>query len=141
MKNLILLLLLLTNILSAQVTEALYVQNLARTAISVKPLVLSESLALEAQLWADYMAKHEVFTANLENEYSENVYWFNKNGNAIVPPNFYTDASMYWMLPLNADYSTVKQVLCVDCEYLGFGKAENDTHIFIVAVYDKHFNN
>ena len=141
MKNLILLLVLSTNILSAQVTEALYIQNLARTTVSIKPLKLSETLTLEAQMWAEHMAKNEVFTANFENEYSENVYWFNKNGNAFVPPNFYTDATMYWILPLNEDHSTIKQILSLNCEYVGFGKAENDTHIFVVAVYDKHFNN
>ena len=137
MKKLILITI-LTPIISFSQTyydSALNFQNSIRSYYDLTPLSYDNDLSLIAQEWAEYMAETDKFEVS-EDSYGENIfaisteYIFSKGKKPCL------EASMNWILE-SEDNLTLDQIIYKDAKRVGFGVAQNDEYIYVVAKYDK----
>ena len=137
MKKLILITILIPIISFSQTyyDSALNFQNSIRSYYDLTPLSYDNDLSLIAQEWAEYMAKTDKFEVS-DDSYGENIfaisteYVFSKGKQPCL------EASINWILESD-DQSTLNQIIFEEARGIGFGMAQNDFYIYIVAKYDK----
>lgn len=113
--------------------KAINFQNTVRSYYELPLLNLDRELSQDAQMWADEMARTDVFDfSNSVN--GESIYRLDKN-DFLIPRNPYLDAAVGWLQAY--EEPEYYQTLCGECNYVGYGKSENDFYIYVVAKYDK----
>ena len=113
--------------------KAINFQNTVRSYYELPLLNLDRELSQDAQMWADEMARTDVFDfSNSIN--GESIYRLDKN-DFLIPRNPYLDAAVGWLQAY--EEPEYYQTLCGECNYVGYGKSENDFYIYVVAKYDK----
>ena len=122
--------------LSKPYTKALELQNGIRSWYNAPPLILDPKLELEAQMWAEFMAKNDRFeSSSYRINQGESIYWTLLSNNIADP---YYDATIGWILDVTKEnQSPFLQMIYPRSNAVGFGKAESDKFLYIVAVYDK----
>ena len=136
MKNLIFTLLLpLISFSQTYYTQALNFQNNIRSFYDVNSLSYSPELALEAQMWADYMADTDTFKVSSDN-YGENIFWADREYITAYKKDVLLEASINWILDAE-DTATLEQMIYGEAMRVGFGVSQNEESIFVVAKYDK----
>jgi len=136
MKNLLFTLLLpLLSFSQTYYTDALNFQNNIRSYYNVNSLSHSSDLALEAQMWANHLASVDQILVSSDN-YGENIFWADKNYIKDNNKNVLLEASINWIL-YSDDQSTYNQMIYGNTSNIGFGVAENENSIYVVAKYDK----
>ena len=138
MKNLIFTLLLVPFLSFAQQSynDALLFQNNIRSYYDLQMLNYNNNLALEAQEWADYMAKTDTFEVS-DDVYGENIFYISKDYAMLKNKNVLLEASLNWILEPDDDYSTYNQIIYPEATEVGFGVSHNNKAIYIVAKYNK----
>jgi len=115
--------------------NALQFQNTVRSYYDAPLLSYNDNLALEAQTWAEYLAETDTFTVSTDN-YGENIFAINKiyaiNNNKDV----LLEATLNWIIDTD-DWSTFNQIIYPEATNIGFGVAENNESIYVVAKYNK----
>ena len=137
MKKLILITI-LTPIISFSQTyydSALNFQNEVRNYYDLKPLEYDSSLSLHAQEWADYIAETDDFKVS-DDDFGESIFAIQKIYCNIRKKNPYLEASINWIIDTD-NSNTLNQILYEDVKRVGFGFAENQEYIYVVAKYDK----
>jgi|8_EtaG_2_1085327.scaffolds.fasta_scaffold00117_49 hypothetical protein len=119
--------------LSFSKNKAVKYQNAVRSYYELNLLSLDRELSRSAQLWAEEMAETDDFLFS-PYEFGETIYRLNKK-EFFEPKNSYLDAAVAWIQAY--EEPEYYQTLCVDCAFVGYGKAENESYIYIVAKYDK----
>ena len=113
--------------------KAIEFQNTVRDYYSLKPLRYSKTLSKQAQVWANHL--EEIDRLNLsEDTLVETLYALDKS-EFVIPKNIYLDAAVGWLEAF--EEPEYYQTLCGECERVGFGIAENELNIYVVAKYDK----
>lgn len=137
MKNLIFSFILLPLMSYSQTyyTSGLRFHNEVRSFYDLPILKYNNELSLEAQMWAEHLAATDSFVTSGSN-YGENIFWIDKNYAYQNNKNVLLEASINWILGSD-DYSTYNQALYNDASNIGFGMAENEKSIYVVAKYDK----
>jgi len=137
MKNLIFSFILLPLISYSQTyyTSGLRFHNEVRSFYDLPALRYNNELSLEAQMWAEHMAATDSFTTSKDG-YGENIFWIDRNYARLHNKNILLEASINWILNSD-DYSTYNQALYEGASNIGFGMAENENTIYVVAKYDK----
>ena len=136
MKNLILTLLLPLT-LSAQTfySRALSFHNEVRSFYDLPSFQYDNNLALQAQIWADYLAKTNTFQVSSD-QYGENIFWAQKSYISARNKDVLLEATLYWIIDTD-DWSTFNQIIYPEATNIGFGVAENNESIYVVAKYNK----
>jgi hypothetical protein len=140
MKNLLFTLLLLFPLMSfgqLDYKRALTFQNDIRSFHDLNKLKYDNSLAESAKVWAIYLAETNKFEFS-DDDKGELIYYYKKRENIKIE-DYLLDASIGWAIKYNEE-ETFKQIICEDCEYIGFGIAENIDYIYVVARYNKLYN-
>ena len=110
--------------------------NTVRDYYSLKPLRYSKTLSKQAQVWANHL--EEIDQLNLsEDTLGETLYALDKS-EFVIPKNIYLDAAVGWLEAF--EEPEYYQTLCGECEQVGFGIAENELNIYVVAKYDKIYD-
>lgn len=137
MKNLIFILLLFPLISFGQLNyeKALVFQNDIRNFYSLNELEHNDSLSYLAQLWAEYLSKTNKFEFS-DDDKGELIYFYEKKAGLQIN-NYLLDASIGWVLKYSHEEETLKQVICENCVYVGFGISENKDYIYVVAKYNE----
>lgn len=120
-------------ILTFSKSKAINFQNTVRSYYELPLLNLDRELSTDAQFWAEEIARTDVFDFS-DSDYGETLYRLNKS-EFILPRNPYLDAAVGWLQAY--EQPEYYQTLCEDCNYVGYGKSENDFYIYVVAKYDK----
>jgi len=120
-------------ILTSSKNKAVDFQNIVRDYYELPLLTLDKELSKDAQMWADEMARTDVFDFS-DSVYGETLYRLDKN-DFLIPNNPYLDAAVGWLQAY--EQPEYFQTLCNGCNYVGYGKSENDFYIYVVAKYDK----
>lgn len=116
--------------------KAIEFQNTVRDYYSLKPLRYSKTLSKQAQVWANHL--EEIDQLNLsEDTLGETIYALDKS-EFVIPKNIYLDAAVGWLEAF--EEPEYYQTLCGECEQVGFGIAENELNIYVVAKYDKIYD-
>jgi len=116
--------------------KAIEFQNTVRDYYSLKPLRYSKTLSKQAQVWANHL--EEIDQLNLsEDKLGETLYALDKS-EFVIPKNIYLDAAVGWLEAF--EEPEYYQTLCGECEQVGFGIAENELNIYVVAKYDKIYD-
>lgn len=136
MKKLNLLLLFLPLFINAQYGRAVKFQNTVRAYYNMQELSTNRQLKREAQSWANYIAVEDQLILSSDT-YGESLYRFNKNDD-LGSRNYYLDAAVAWFEANNTP--EYYQQLCYSCTEVGFGMAESDEYIYVVAKYDKIYD-
>lgn len=136
MKKLTLLLLFLPFFSNAQYGKAVKFQNTVRSYYNIQTLSLDRKLKKEAQAWANYIAAQDELLISTDS-YGETLYRFDKNS-TLGSRNYYLDAAVAWIEASNTP--EYYQSLCYGCTEVGFGMAESDSYIYVVAKYDKLYD-
>ena len=113
--------------------KAINFQNTVRSYYELPLLNLDRELSQDAQMWADEMARTDVFDFS-DSTYGESIYRLDKS-DFLIPRNPYLDAAVGWLQAW--EQPEYYQTLCGECNYVGYGKSENDFYIYVVAKYDK----
>jgi hypothetical protein len=120
-----------------QKEDALEYQNVTRSYYDLPPLSLSKTLNEKASLWAETLAiKDSLFFS--PDDYGELLYYTEKGSEFYLDntnTNWFLDASIGWVIA-GSDSSEFKQINCFDCLLVGFGIAENEDRLYVVAKYD-----
>jgi len=137
MKKLILITILIPIISFSQTyyDSALNFQNEIRNYYDLKPLEYDSSLSLHAQEWADYIAETNDFKVS-DDGFGESIFSIQKIYCYSRNKNPYLEASINWIIDTD-DSNTLNQILYEDVKRVGFGTAENQEYIYVVAKYDK----
>lgn len=135
MKNLIFSLL-FTVAASGQYNAALDFHNQVRNYYDLTPLSYDSNLAYEAQLWAEEIATTDNFSTSIDN-YGENIFSMSRLYYLRHRKDAFLEASINWLIDIQGDYSTYNQALYSEASRIGFGIAENEESIYVVAKYDK----
>jgi hypothetical protein len=137
MKNLIFILLLLPLISFGQLNyeKALTFQNNIRSFYNLNELKYNDSLAYSAKEWAEYLSETSKFEFS-DDDNGELIYIYEKKTGLEIN-NYLLDASVGWAIQYNGEEETFKQIICENCEYIGFGFAQNKDYIYVVAKYNK----
>lgn len=132
MKKLILLLLFPAISIAQDFNTALNMHNTIRGYYDLKPLNISEKLTDIAYERAKTIANSEkiIFT---NDKLGESVFF---TDNITISRDYFLEASISWILE-NYNNVTLKQMLCVECETIGFGVAMSEDKIWVVAKYNK----
>ena len=109
-------------------------QNTLRTYYNLDPYKIDVTLTKIAQLKAEYLAKLDDFELS-DDMFGETIYTVEKE-TMYKDKDYYLDATIGWTLNLAW---TKNQILCSVCEEVGYGWAENDKNVYIVAKYDKMY--
>ena len=120
-------------ILTFSKSKAINFQNTVRSYYELPLLNLDRDLSTDAQFWAEEMARTDVFDIS-NSIYGETIYRLDKS-NYLIPRNPYLDAAVGWLQAW--EQPEYYQTLCGECNYVGYGKSENDFYIYVVAKYDK----
>lgn len=136
MKKLNLLLLFLPLFINAQYGRAVKFQNSVRSYYNMQDLSANRQLKKQAQAWANYIAIEDELILSSD-MYGESLYRLPKN-DIMNSRNYYLDAAVAW----SEAYDTPEyyQQLCHSCSEVGFGMAESDEYIYVVAKYDKIYD-
>ena len=119
----------------AIVKDALFFQNSIRSYYNLQPLEIDHNLNQEAQDWANYIALNNLFEHE-DDHYGETLYSIDKQYyNPAI--DFILDASVHWILSEDDDNLPFHQITYKESKRVGFGIAENDEYIYVVAKYDK----
>ena len=116
-------------------TDALNFQNNIRSYHNVNNLLYSSDLALEAQMWADYLAETDKLSISSDN-YGESIFWADKSYIRNNNKDVLLEASINWLISAG-DESTYSQMIYGNTNNIGFGVSENENSIYVVAKYDK----
>ena len=137
MKNLILTLLLPLT-LSAQTfySRALSFHNEVRSFYDLPSVQYDNNLALQAQIWADYLAKTNTFQVSSD-QYGENIFWAQKSYISARNKDVLLEATVNWLLAREDDYATYNQMVFPGATNVGYGVSESDNTIYVVAKYNK----
>ena len=123
------------DLLNRDFTNAIDFQNSIRTYYGYNPLVYSKDLSLKAEEAIE--------------DYIEDTNWLNSKIALIyvrskdefkLKFDYFTDAIIAWTVDTNLseNNTTIDQVLCKNCENVGFAiKAEGDM-VYVVAKYDDY---
>ena len=138
MKNLIFTLLLapLFSFGQTYYDNALVFQNNIRSYYNAPSLYYSNDLSLQAQAWAEYLASTDTFEVSTDN-LGENIFYIDKAYARRTKKDILLEASINWILDIEDDYSTFNQIIYPETTNIGFGMAENENSIYVVAKYDK----
>ncbi len=136
MKKLNLLLLFLPLFINAQYGRAVKFQNTVRTYYNMQELSSNRQLKKEAQAWANYIAIEDDLILSSD-MYGESLYRLPKN-DIMNSRNYYLDAAVAWFEAY--DTPEYYQQLCYSCTEVGFGMAESNEYIYVVAKYDKIYD-
>lgn len=128
--------LLFTVATSAQYNAALNFHNQVRNYYDLTPLSYDNNLAYEAQQWADEIAATDNFSTSTDN-YGENIFHMNRSYYLEYKKDVLLEASINWLIDIQDNYSTYNQALYSGASRIGFGIAENEESIYVVAKYDK----
>ena len=120
-------------ILTFSKSKAINFQNTVRSYYELPLLNLDRELSQDAQFWAEEMARTDVFDIS-NSIYGETIYRLDKS-DYLIPRNPYLDAAVGWLQAW--EQPEYYQTLCGECNYVGYGKSENDFYIYVVAKYDK----
>ena len=116
--------------------KAVKFQNTVREYYSLKPLRYSKTLSKQAKAWANHLK--EIDQLNLSDDIlGETLYVLDKS-EFVIPKNIYLDAAVAWLEAF--EEPEYYQTLCGECEQVGFGIAENEVNIYVVAKYDKIYD-
>ena len=111
-------------------------QNTVRGYYSLKPLRYSKTLSKQAQIWANHLK--DIDQLKLSNDsLGETLYALDKT-EFVIPKNIYLDAAIAWLEAF--EEPEYYQTLCFECDEVGFGIAENEGKIYVVAKYNKIYN-
>ena len=115
--------------------NALQFQNTVRSYYDAPLLSYNNDLALEAQAWAEYLAEIDDIELSTDN-YGENIFYIDRiyarNNNKDV----LLEATLNWIIDTD-DWSTFNQIIYPEATNIGFGVAENNESIYVVAKYNK----
>ena len=136
MRKLNLLLLFLPFFVNAQYGRAVKFQNTVRAYYNMQDLSLDRQLKREAQAWANYIAEQGELLLSTD-LYGETLYRFDKR-NEMSSRNYFLDATVAWFEAY--DSPEYYQQLCYNCTEVGFGMAESNEYIYVVAKYDKIYD-
>ncbi len=136
MRKLNLLLLFLPLFINAQYRGAVKFQNTVRSYYNIQELSTNRQLKKEAQSWANYIAIEDELILSSD-IYGESLYRLPKN-DIMNSRNYYLDAAVAWFEANNTP--EYYQQLCYNCTEVGFGMAESDEYIYVVAKYDKIYD-
>ncbi len=132
MRKLILLLLFPAISIAQDFNSALNMHNTIRGYYNLKPLVLNDTLSYiayeRAKITADI--NKVVFT---NDELGESVFYTDY---ITISRDYFLEATISWILE-QQDQTTLKQLLCEQCESVGFGVAVSDDKVWVIAKYDK----
>ena len=136
MKKIILLLILPFVSYSQDLNSALNFHNTLRGYYDLKPLTINDELNLIAQERAEINAREDKIIHS-ENEYGENVFYTTE---LKLSRDYFLEASVGWVIE-DFDELSIRQILCSECQEIGFGVSMNDEKVYVVAVYDKMLDN
>jgi len=137
MKQLILLFTLTPIFLFSQTSysSALSLQNRIRDYYDLNPLELDSELSRSAQQWAEHIVETGEFEVSDDN-FGENIYRTSIEYVFSMGKQPCLEASLNWVLE-SEDQSTLNQIIFEGASRVGFGVAQNDEYIYVVAKYDK----
>ena len=136
MKNLILTLMLpMLSFAQTHYDTALDFQNTVRNYYDIPLLSYNDNLALEAQAWAEYLAQTDTFTVSSDN-YGENIFYIDRIYANVNKKDVLLEASLNWIIDTD-NYNTFNQIIYSEATNIGFGVAENNESIYVVAKYNK----
>ena len=135
MKKIILLLIAPLVSYSQELNSALNFHNTLRGYYDLKPLTINDELNIIAKERAEIIAQEDKFIHS-ENDYGENFFYTTE---IKLSRDYFLEASVGWVVE-DFDELSVRQILCSECEEIGFGISINDEKVYIVAVYDKMFD-
>ena len=136
MKNLILTLMFpVLSFAQTYYDNALQFQNTVRNYYDIPLLSYNDNLALEAQAWAEYLAQTDTFTVSSDN-YGENIFYIDRIYANVNKKDVLLEASLNWIIDTD-NYNTFNQIVYPDATNIGFGVAENNESIYVVAKYNK----
>jgi len=115
--------------------NALQFQNTVRSYYDAPLLSYNNDLALEAQAWAEYLAETDTFTVSSDN-YGENIFYINRIYAVNNNKDVLLEATLNWIIDTD-DWSTFNQIIYPEATNIGFGVAENNESIYVVAKYNK----
>ena len=132
MRKLILLLLFPAISVAQDFNSALNMHNTIRGYYNLEPLVLNDTLTNIAYERAKVSAdiNKVVFT---NDKLGESVFYTDY---ITISRDYFLEATISWILE-QEDQTTLKQLLCEECESVGFGVALSDDKIWVIAKYDK----
>jgi hypothetical protein len=132
MRKLILLLLFPAISVAQDFNSALNMHNTIRGYYNLEPLVLNDTLTNIAYERAKVTAdiNKVVFT---NDKLGESVFYTDY---ITISRDYFLEATISWILE-QEDQTTFKQLLCEECESVGFGVALSDDKIWVIAKYDK----
>ena len=135
MKKIILLIILPFVSYSQDLNSALNFHNTLRGYYDLKPLTINDELNLIAQERAEINALEDKILHS-ENEYGENIFYTTE---LKLSRDYFLEASVGWVIE-DFDELSIRQILCSECQEIGFGVSMNDEKVYVVAVYDKMFD-
>ena len=115
--------------------NALQFQNTVRSYYDAPLLSYNNDLALEAQAWAEYLAETDTFTVSSDN-YGENIFYIDRIYANVNKKDVLLEATLNWIIDTD-DWSTFNQIIYPEATNIGFGVAENNESIYVVAKYNK----
>lgn len=132
MRKLILLLLFPAISVAQDFNSALNMHNTIRGYYNLEPLVLNDTLTNIAYERAKVTAdiNKVVFT---NDKLGESVFYTDY---ITISRDYFLEATISWILE-QEDQTTLKQLLCEECESVGFGVALSDDKVWVIAKYDK----
>lgn len=136
MKNLLFTLLLFPLLSFGQLNyeKALTFQNDIRSFYGLNALKYNDSLSVAAQVWAEHLSKTDSLGFS-DDDKGELIYFYTKQKNVKIN-DYLLDASVGWAIRYDEE-ETFKQIICEECDYMGFGIAENKDYIYVVAKYNE----
>lgn len=90
---------------------------------------------MNAQQWAEHIVKTGEFEVSDDN-FGENIYRTSIEYVFSMGKQPCLEASLNWVLESD-DQSTLNQIIYEGANRVGFGVAQNDEYIYVVAKYDK----
>jgi len=132
MRKLILLLLFPAISVAQDFNSALNMHNTIRGYYNLEPLVLNDTLTNIAYERAKVTADiNKVMFTN--DKLGESVFYTDY---ITISRDYFLEATISWILE-QENKTTFKQLLCEECESVGFGVALSDDKIWVIAKYDK----
>ncbi len=115
--------------------DALRFQNNIRSYYDVPVMSYNNDLALEAQVWAEHLASIDDVQVSTDN-YGENIFYIDKIYADVRNKNVLLEASINWIVDTD-NWDTFNQIIYPEATNIGFGMAENNESIYVVAKYNK----
>ena len=115
--------------------DALRFQNNIRNYYDLPVMSYNNDLALEAQIWAEHLANIDDIEISSDN-YGENIFYIDKIYSGVRNKNVLLEASINWTVDTD-NWNTFNQIVYPEATNIGFGMAENNESIYVVAKYNK----